>query len=149
MAPSVRALAILVVVVGAVTAADRPEAMPQSAEALRGFSDRHDKFNQNYADPLDSVSAQQIKKSRTVGGQQQQPHQPQQDEHQADYYDSRSQVNNRPRHSAPASANTRRYHDDYRYDQFDQYESVNRNGDPAYNYGESSAAPYNTNNASK
>lgn len=127
------ALAILVLLIGAVSAADRPEPVPQNPAALRGFSDRHDKFNQNYADPLDSVnSAQQAKKGRTAP----QPQQP--DEH-ADYYDSRAQV----RQQRPPVNNRRHYDDYYRYDQY-EYEGVNRNGESTYETN-----TYNANNASK
>lgn len=100
--------------------ADQPESLTQTAQPLRSFADRQDKFNGNYNEAMDNLNGGSSKRYR------------------ADPSDSY--------YRSPVSSNRARLPSPSRHQQYEEsvdYDSgVNRNGDSAYYNNEPSPSSY-------
>lgn len=118
---------LIALIVVSIVAAEQPEAMSQTPQPLRSFPDRQDKFNGNYNEDMDTLSSGSPKRLRAqastaIGIDS--------NEQYSGYY---SQGSSRARQQLSPSR--------YQYDDSVDYDTVNRNGDPAY-YSDPSPASY-------
>ena len=105
---------LIVLLMVSMIAASQPESLTQTAQPLRSFADRQDKFNGNYNEAMDNLNGGSSKRYR--------PYDPSDSD---SYY--RSPISSNRARQPNNPSRLQQYEESVDYDV-----GVNRNGDPAY-----------------